>query len=72
MPCDLMLSTASSASVGDVDSILTTISLLPSALGRLKRLLESAASGLRTVAMTVVFGRLRYFLTKPAPRPCGG
>lgn len=57
------------ASVSEVDSTLTRMTLLPEAAGSLQRALESAALGLRTVPMTVVLGRERYFLTKPAPIP---
>ena len=55
--------------MSDVLSIFTTYNLLPSAVGSLCRDLESGLVGLRTVAMTVVLGRERYFSTKPLPMP---
>lgn len=60
---------ASFASVSEMDSTLTRITLLPEAVGSLERAWDSAAFGLRTVPMTVVLGRERYFLTKPSPIP---
>ncbi len=59
------------ASVSEVDSTLTRITLLPEAAGSWERALESVALGLRTVPMMVVLGRVRYFLTKPSPIPRG-
>jgi len=69
MLCEERLRMASFASVSDVDSTLTRITLLPEAVGSLERAWDSAAFGLRTVPMTVVLGRERYFLTKPSPIP---
>lgn len=57
------------ASVSEVDSTLTRMTLLPEAVGSLERAWESAALGSRTVPMMVVLGRERYFLTKPSPIP---
>ena len=69
--CDERLLMACFASVSEVDSTLTRITLLPEAAGSWERALESVALGLRTVPMMVVLGRVRYFLTKPSPIPRG-
>ena len=58
---------ASSASVSDLDSTLTMMSLESEALGMSCR--DCCLEGSRTVAMTVVFARLRYFSSRDRPRP---
>ena len=65
------METASAALRSDLLSTLTTMTLLPWAVGRELRALESAAAGSRTVPMTVVLGRERYCFTKPLPMPSG-
>lgn len=65
------VSIAARASVMEVLSILMSISLLPSAFGRSKRALAAWDSVLRTLPMTVVLDRWRYFWMKPLPMPVG-
>lgn len=65
---DLSSSTAASASVSDVASILTIISLLSSpALTSLRALVDFSTS--RTAAMTVVLGRAMRASVRPFPIP---
>jgi hypothetical protein len=60
---------ASTASVSEVLSTFTRNNLLPVVAGRSKSALALAELGSRTVPMTVVSGRERYFVTKPLPMP---
>lgn len=58
---------AARASVWEELSILTMMRELPSPLGR--ELRDDADDGLRTAAMTVLFGRDRYVFVRPRPSP---
>lgn len=55
--------------MGTEQSILTICNEVPVAFGRSLRLRETSVFGSRTVAMTVLFGRVRMVASIPWPMP---